>query len=498
MSFALSWQLVALSLLLVASVQLLTKRRVKLPPGPKGVPFLGNIHQLPPRYPERTFARWAQEYGSDLIYVKLLRKSNIVINSIEAARDLLDKRSGKYSDRPSMLLHSDFISQGAALVTIPYGERFRRHRKWMYDGVGNKEKLRSYQEYQRREVNALLRNHLKDPEHFLEHIHLYFAAIMLQITYGRRVSTLDDELIRVGERAVDGANGLGGPGAQLIDLGFPWLRYIPSWFPGAQFKRDGLKARKAIEEVKELGYKTVTEGMASGTIEPCIYTTVLAEYGGTLPPEVEDDVKGLPPANVYGAGVETSRGTLTTVFLHMVRNPEMLRKAQEEVDRVIGNDRLPELSDRASLPYLNAFLEEVYRPVLPLAVPHCVTTDDEYHGYDIPAGTTILANTWAMTRDPRYYPDPEEFRPERYLVPEDQKCELLIPSTFIFGFGRRVCPGQALADPSVWLAMANVVALVDIRKPLDATGKEITPAAETLPGFTRCVGEPGEILWPSC
>ncbi|KAI0819828.1 cytochrome P450 [Trametes gibbosa] len=486
MAFGLSWQHVTLALLVIVFVKLLTRARTKLPPGPSGLPLIGSLHKMPPRYPERAFFRWGKEYGSDLVYVKLLWKSTIVLNTVEAAKDLLDKRSAKYSDRPSMILHTEMISQQAALVAIPYGDRFRRHRKWLYDGVGNKEKLKSYQELQRREVNSLVKNLLNDPAHFLDHVHLYFAAIMLQIAYGRRVRSLDDELVQAGERSVTGANGLGGPGAQFVDLGFPFLQHVPNWFPGAQFKRNALEVRKCVETLKKMGYDIIQADIASGKAEPCIYTSILAEFGGSLPPDVEDDAKGLPPFNVYGAGVETSRGTLSMILLHLVRNPDMLRKAQEEVDRVVGNDRLPELADRPSLPYLNAFLEEVYRwsPVLPMAVPHRVTADDHYRGYDIPAGSTVISNTWAMTRDPRYFPDPEEFRPERFLVAKEQQGELLLPSSFVFGFGRRVCPGQALADPSLWIAFANVVALFDLCKPLDRDGHEIMPSLEILPGFS--------------
>ncbi|OJT11095.1 O-methylsterigmatocystin oxidoreductase [Trametes pubescens] len=368
MSFTLSWQLIAVSLLLFISVRYATGRRAKLPPGPSGLPFLGSLHKLPPRFVHKKFLEWGQEYKSDVIYVKLLRKRTIVLNTIEAARDLLDKRSAKYSDRPSMILHSDMIGQEAALVSMPYGDRFRRHRKWMYDGVGNKDRLRSYQDLQREGVNNLLRNLLRNPHEFLDHVHLYFAGIMTQITYGRRVTSLQDELVQAGERSVEGANGLGGPGAQLVDLGFPILQHIPSWFPGAQFKRDALRVREYVRIWKNLGYDLLAAEMAADTAAPCIYASILAEFDGSPPPDVMDDVKGLPPLNVYGAGVETSRGTLSTWFLHLVRNPHMLRKAQDEIDRVIGNARLPEFGDRESLPYLNALLEETYRwsPILPM------------------------------------------------------------------------------------------------------------------------------------
>lgn len=150
-------------------------------------------------------------------------------------------------------------------------------------------------------------------------------------------------------------------------------------------------------------YAKLIEGtQATDTAVPCIYASILAEFGGSPPPDVMDDVKGLPPLNVYGGQrlhfitfprnhltycvcsgrrdgsyslhiysrtpadsvAIQSRGTLSTWFLHLVRNPHMLQTAQDEIDRVIGNARLPEFGDRESLPYLKALLEETYRCVL--------------------------------------------------------------------------------------------------------------------------------------
>ncbi|KAI0691739.1 cytochrome P450 [Earliella scabrosa] len=111
-------------------------------------------------------------------------------------------------------------------------------------------------------------------------------------------------------------------------------------------------------------------------------------------------------------------------------------------------------------------------------------SDDQYHGYDIPAGCMVMANIWGMTRDPSAYPEPEEFRPERHLRTGKLAPSKDLPTSFIFGFGRRVCPGQAFADASLWLAIAHLVAAFDIRKPLDEAGKEYTPPAAFKAGFT--------------
>ncbi|KAI0669083.1 cytochrome P450 [Trametes maxima] len=460
-------------------------KQQNLPPGPRGLPLIGVIHLLPSSFQEKKFYKWSKTYG-DIMYFRLFRTPAIVLSTVEAARDMLDKRSAKCSDRPSMVLFSEMSGEGTLIPAIQYGERLRMHRKWIFDGVGNKEKLSEYQEMQRRGVRRLLRNLHADPAKFLDHFHLYFGGTMLEITYGQQITSLDDELVQMADRGINTLNAGGQPTA-LVDF-FPILQHIPNWMPGAGFKRHAKVIHSYLRVWKDWGHDALLRGMDAGTVAPCMLTDVFSQYGRAPTPSQAEEMKALA-ITVYGGGVETSRGTLSTFLLAMVHNPDVLRKAQEEIDLDIGDERLPNFDDRDSLPYLNALLEEVYRwnPTLPLAIPHRTRHAQHYAGYDIPADSTLIANTWAMTRDTRYYPDPESFRPERYLKAKSssETGRALIPSNFVFGFGRRVCPGQALADNSLWLAIANIVALFDIGKARDATGKEIIPPLEFVSAFTN-------------
>jgi len=123
----------------------------------------------------------------------------------------------------------------------------------------------------------------------------------------------------------------------------------------------------------------------------------------------------------------------------MALHPEVMEKAQEELDRVVGKGRLPDFSDRDSLPYIDALVKELLRwnPPLPIAVPKRVMQDDVYRGYFIPAGATVIQNVWAIFRDPNIYPDPEAFNPDRFL--KDGKINPLVfnPEDRVFGAGRR-------------------------------------------------------------
>jgi len=146
----------------------------------------------------------------------------------------------------------------------------------------------------------------------------------------------------------------------------------------------------------------------------------------------------------------------------MITHPEVQRKAQEELDKVIGRNRLPDLDDRESLPYVSALLKEVLRfyPVAPLGVPHRLIADDVYRGMYLPEGSIVSANVWAMSRDERdYAPDPEIFRPDRYLEANPRD-----PSLYVFGFGRRICPGRYMANNTLFIAISAVLQLFSMTK----------------------------------
>ena len=123
----------------------------------------------------------------------------------------------------------------------------------------------------------------------------------------------------------------------------------------------------------------------------------------------------------------------------MVLNPDVMKKAQEELDRVVGKEDLPDFSDEGSLPYIDAVVRELLRwnPPGPIGIPKRVTQDDSYRGYFIPAGATVIENIWAVFRDPNIYPDPDTFNPDRFL--KDGKINPLIfnPKDRVFGSGRR-------------------------------------------------------------
>jgi len=164
----------------------------------------------------------------------------------------------------------------------------------------------------------------------------------------------------------------------------------------------------------------------------------------------------------------------------MVRHPDVYKKAQKEIDHVIGNGRLPTIDDRPSLPYLDSLIREVLRwnPPAPMGLPHRVIEDDIYEGCHIPKGTTVIANIYAVMQA---CPQPDVLRPER--TTEDPN--LPDPHEFVFGFGRRICPGRHLAEYSIWYLVASITATLNISRVLDRDGKEIIPPFDVTQDLIR-------------
>jgi cytochrome P450 len=187
----------------------------------------------------------------------------------------------------------------------------------------------------------------------------------------------------------------------------------------------------------------------------------------------------------YAAGSDTTVSSMQAIFLAMALYPEVQKKAQAEIDAVVGPDRLPGFQDRPSLPYINAIVKEVLRwhVILPLAIPHAATNDDEYNGYYIPKGTILIGNAWSILKDPVVFRNPDEFRPERYLKDGKLDPDVRDPDCAAFGYGRRICPGRHLSDNSLYSVVSCLLAVYDIKPAVDDHGDTVKLKPEFTSGL---------------
>jgi len=174
-------------------------------------------------------------------------------------------------------------------------------------------------------------------------------------------------------------------------------------------------------------------------------------------------------------------------MLAMIAFPYTQRKAQAELDTVVGRDRMPTLADAPSLPYVGAVIKETlrWRPVLPLGVPHAATEDDWYEGMFIPKGTICLANSWHCNRDRAVFgDDADDFRPERHLDEDgglsSGPLETNQAGHVSFGFGRRICVGKDLAQDSLFINIARILWAATLERVRDENGKYVPLDTDTL------------------
>ncbi|KAK0199369.1 cytochrome P450 [Desarmillaria ectypa] len=432
------------------------------PPGPRAIPLFGNLGDFTSSEPWLIATEWAEKYG-DVCYLHVFGQGIIFLSSAEAASDLLDKRGAIYSDRPRLKMVGDLCGCNRLLPFLPYdSERFTRQQRFVKKTLGPRSII-AYHPMIRASTNIFLTELISSPSHYLKHTRKYAGGLTLAVVYGYQAHNADDRFLRQAEVCLEIlANDITvGSGIWPVDL-IPLLEYLPSWMPGAGFKKKAELWRTMLKEFADDPFEEAKAAVKTGTILPSFCSNLLSR-DNSLDADDEEEVKYCANS-MFAASADTTVTTTSQFILAMMLHPDVLKKAQAEIDRVVGDDRLPELSDKPALPYVNAVMSEVWRwgvPV-PLNIPHCLKQDDEYRGVHITKGSIVIANIWAILRDQKLYPRPDMFDPERFMSEGHNPAK--DPRNYIFGFGRRRCPGADLVESSIWLLLASMIASLDIKK----------------------------------
>ncbi|KAF7297151.1 Cytochrome P450 [Mycena indigotica] len=444
-----------------------------VPPGPPAVPILGHLFALPSTHQWKTFANWSRDYKSDILHLSVAGKSIIVLNSLQATNDLMEQRSRIYSERPRLPMINELMGwnqQSLAMGLMPYGNKWLARRKIVQQAF-SKQSLMSYGSQLEKCTESLINDLFVQPSEFMAHFKRMSTTFIMSTVYGIEVKAgSGDPFIGANEAAVDGLKAAGIAGRFLVDT-LPILKYVPEWFPGADFKRLAREWKENMVLAFRAPFEEAWSQFSNHTLQPCLVLNSLDELGVDNADDSDERINTVRDAagSIYTAAVDTAVSSLATFLLAMLANPEAQKLAQIELDRL---ERLPLLQDDASLPYISALVKEVLRwkNVAPLAIPHCVAEEDEYRGYKIPKGATIIGNIWAICHDDAIYPDPDKFSPERFLGNNPRP-----DPDVAFGFGRRTCPGQHLATSMLFLCIARILAVFEISKgtKLDEFGREV-------------------------
>ncbi|THU76327.1 cytochrome P450 [Dendrothele bispora CBS 962.96] len=494
----------------------LLRPRPPYPPGPRGYPLIGDLfNEASKNVEQHEWARYlkmGKEYNSDVLHINVLGDHKLILNSAKAADELLEKRSGLYSDRPQFHMMSGLCGWHWHFATMSYSNTWRAHRKTFHQDFQAKA-ISTYCPFILRSTSNFLKKlapaeysplHMLDIEHaeLDSYVRNYAGSTILRAVYGMSTQEELDDYVGLAHLAAESLIATMNHGSFFVDY-LPWLKYIPAWFPGASFKQKANTWAPMVSNLINEPWKRLKSSMANGTALPCFATNNLERSNpvsnldvdpiknNNFDPEIEEVIKNCSAA-AYFAGSDTTVSLVMSSILALSHHPEVLEKAHEELDRVIGTSRLPELHDRDKLPYLQAFIKEVERmyPVAPLSVAHRVISDDIYDGYFISKGTTVIPNIGAILHSEELYQDPLNFNPDRFLQNDKDSKLSPDPEIVAFGFGRRICPGRDFALDSAWTLIACLLATCDITGPSEEAQKNSRKPDPVLDYFDGLVVHP--------
>ncbi|KAL6629986.1 hypothetical protein ACP70R_029751 [Stipagrostis hirtigluma subsp. patula] len=451
--------LLALPLLLLAlSRGRDARRRLRLPPGPWALPVIGHLHHLAGAAPHRALRDLARRHGP-LMMLRFCELPVVVASSPDAAREIMRTHDVEFASRPVGPILQLVFRGAEGVVFAPYGDGWRRLRKVCTLELLSSRRVHSFRPVREDELRRLLRSVASAaaaglPVNLSERITAFAADSAVRAIIGSR-SEHRNEFLRLLEEGIKVI-----PGMSLPDL-FPSSRLamLASRVPRTvERRRRGMFA--IIDHIIREHQEKRAAAAAAGVDEDEDLVDVLLRLQKDMDgqyPLTTDNVKSVI-IDMFAAGSETSATTLKWAMAELMRNPAAMRKAQDEVRRALsGHGKVTE-DNLTNLQYLRLVIKETLRlhPPAPLLLPRECRSRCQVLGYDVPQGTMVLVNAWAIGRDPAHWETPEDFVPERFE--EGGRDFKGMDFEFIpFGAGRRICPGMAFGLAHVELALAGLL-----------------------------------------
>eukprot|EP00066_Takifugu_rubripes_P010487 XP_003978358.1 PREDICTED: cytochrome P450 1B1 [Takifugu rubripes] len=449
---------------LLVSLQLWRWRRRRpggCPPGPRAWPIIGNAAQLG-HAPHLYFTRMAQRFGN-VFQIKLGSRTVVVLNG-DAIKQALVRKGLEFAGRPDFTSFK-YISNGHSLAFGTVTDWWKSHRRVAQSTVrmfstGNLQTKKTFERHLTCEVRELLHLFLgktKELQYFqpMNYLVVSTANVISAVCFGKRYSYEDEEFQQVVGRNDQFTRTVGA--GSIVDV-MPWLQYFPNPVKSIfdNFKRLNKEFSDFIRDKVTEHRKSIRPSSVRDMTDAFIVSLdKLSEKTGV--PLWKDYV--IPTVgDVFGASQDTLSTALQWIFLVLVRYPDMQQRLQEEVDLVVGRQRLPCIEDQQQLPWVMAFIYEVMRftSFVPLTIPHSTTTDTTIMGYTIPKNTIIFINQWSVNHDPTIWSHPETFDPNRFLNPSGSLNKDLTSRMLIFSMGKRRCIGEELSKLHLFLFTALI------------------------------------------
>ncbi|CAI7671150.1 unnamed protein product [Penicillium bialowiezense] len=405
-----------------------------------GTASFSQEYTIPPFYADLTSDTSVSRLWLPLAFFKLGQRTVISIGNRQVIHDLLEKRSRIFSSRPRLISLNETLLRGMLPALWQYGEKWLQVHRFIQGILSKPVAFSPIIDLESKRLLHRMSAGNWTPDLFSQFVESYTSLL----AYGSRVyedhPTMRVDFLRVQSTIASGY----GTGDIVADL-YPALGPLIALFPS-------IKKSKAIaDDFYSAVINTFQEKCALGLQARSGNWTQYLEKSDLR--KCDTDEGKFLIAELEIASTVSSSILLSHFISICLIFPEQAKMVQDELDQVIGITRLPTFEDQSKLPYTQAFLSEIIRVVtmLPLGVPHAATEDDVYMGYRIPENAIILANQWAVNMDPGVYKDPTTFRLQRWI----ENPRLQRPA--FFGFGKRICPGQALAQNSFFITVSRVL-----------------------------------------
>ncbi|KAL6246937.1 hypothetical protein RBB50_006244 [Rhinocladiella similis] len=434
---------------------------LKLVPGPPStIPYIGRV-DIDPIAPWNSMKKWADEYNG-LFRLTTCGEMHIWLGDGDIAQELYCKRASHYSSRPEVAAVPGSHNMAQYLPLMEYGDHWRMQRKFAHTSL-NIAFNNEYYGYIPLEAKRFLYNLLKDPRDHYSQTDRFCGRISARMCYGSPNSAAA-HCKNAAEFIPQISPSASGP---LTNI-FPFLGRLPEWINTSKI---ACRQRREREERLWKGLlRQVRTEMDAGTAEVSFARSYFerkdaAEKGEGKDFGFDEHEAAYAVGMLCTVAIFTIGGPLYGFFMMMVLHPEWQEKARAEVDALIGDNRIVELSDSPDLPILRACIKETlrYLPPVPLGVPRLVTEDDSYEGYYIPKGAVLHAVDISMARNEEMYPDANTYNPARWLQPEFPTYQepLTVYPRLLgyhgFGRGRRMCPGIETTEAELLVACGSLL-----------------------------------------
>ncbi|XP_047083365.1 zealexin A1 synthase-like [Lolium rigidum] len=459
LGWALVWVWVWLALLATRSWWRSTANHgLRLPPGPWTLPIIGSLHHLAGKLPHCALRDLARRHGPVML-LRLGEVPTLVISSPAAAREVLKTQDPAFASRSLTVTMRVVTCDGRDIIFSPYGEYWRQLRKVAVTELLTMRRVRSFRAIREEEVATML-HHVEraaaagTPMDMRTRLSAIVSDTTFRAVMGDRCKQRD-VFLRELDSLVSLTSGL-----NPVDL---W----PSSWIARLLSGDLRRAKKNHAVVFQIIREIVQEHFKGSGEEAEDLVDVLLKVhkdGGV-------DMLGVEAVifDLFSAGSETSATTLEWAMAEMIKNPTVMKRATAEVRRAFeAGGKVVEDRLGADLPYLQLVVRETLRlhPPLPLLLPRQCRQPCKVLGFDVPEGTQVIVNGWALGRDERSWPDAtEEFRPERFEAGDGADFRGTDFEFLPFGAGRRMCPGMAFGLANVELPLASLLLHFDWEAP---------------------------------